>query len=101
MKFRNKIGKPLSFDLGGKHYDVEAGGECDVPDRIAYAVARHGLPLEPVKNEPKAVSKAVKLEPKAEQEPEQEEPLGLEADDEDLLDKLTRPDPPAKKKSGK
>jgi len=100
VKFRNKIDKPLSFDLGGKHYDVEVGGECDVPDRIAYAVEKHGLPLEPAKNEPKAVSKTIKLEPKAEPEPEQEESKAIEADDEDLLDKLTRPDPP-KKKSGK
>lgn len=48
MKFRNRLDVPLDFQLDGIRYQVEVGGTCDIPDRVAYAVAHSGLPLDQV-----------------------------------------------------
>jgi hypothetical protein len=51
MIFKNRAETPLSFSLGGKKYDVAIGGECDIPDHLAYAVTHMGLPLDGPKTE--------------------------------------------------
>lgn len=47
MRFRNTKEVALDFTLGGDRYQVPVGGTCEIPDRIAYAVVKHGLPLLP------------------------------------------------------
>lgn len=84
MRFRNAINKPLKFELGGNLYEVEVGGFCEVPDKISYAVKGHGLPLEPVEDEPQADAPVI-AEPKAS--------AVITAESDDLLEELTRPDP--------
>lgn len=47
MKFRNQRDHALAFELDGHRYDVEARASVEIPDRVAYCVALHGLPLAP------------------------------------------------------
>lgn len=47
MKFVNTSGVDLDFELAGTRYQVRPHETIDVPDRYAYAVAKHGLPLTP------------------------------------------------------
>ena len=55
MLFINTTENALRFQIcpGGEIYNVEPIGEVDIPDRYAYAVKLHGLPLEPVTAKPK------------------------------------------------
>lgn len=89
MKFVNRIDKPLSFDLGGDHYEVPVGGHCHVPERYAYAVKLHGLPLDPVEEPPAAPTKP---QPQPQAKPKATKAAKSEASDDDLLEELTRPD---------
>lgn len=52
MKFRNKTETALSFKLANVDYKVGVGEFVVIPDRYAYAVALHGLPLVEVTEEP-------------------------------------------------
>jgi hypothetical protein len=47
VKFVNTSGFDLDFVLADKRYQVPPHETIDVPDRYAYAVAKHGLPLTP------------------------------------------------------
>ncbi len=46
MMFKNRMQFPLSFDVHDTHYDVEIDGVVEIPDKYAYVVALHGLPLD-------------------------------------------------------
>lgn len=48
MLFLNATDKTLHFELDGVAYDVPTGATATIPDRIAYCVKLHGLPLTPV-----------------------------------------------------
>ncbi len=48
MRYHNTALAALSFTLRSQRYEVAAGGEVEIPDRLAYAVKARGLPLEPV-----------------------------------------------------
>lgn len=45
MKFANTSGMSLDFELHGKRYKLAPHETVEIPDRVAYAVGRHGLPL--------------------------------------------------------
>lgn len=60
MKFRNQRDHALDFELDAKRYIVDAFGTVEIPDRVAYCVALHGLPL----------SEDVTVEPMPEPTPE-------------------------------
>lgn len=60
MKFVNTKPHDLKFEIDGVVYEVPVGGSCEIPDRIAYVVAAHGLPMKPaaeVEEAPKAASR--------------------------------------------
>lgn len=44
MRFHNPTEHRLTFRIGGERV-VEPGAECEIPDRLAYAVKGYGLPL--------------------------------------------------------
>lgn len=64
MRFRNLCDHKLNFELDGVRYDVEGRSTVEIPDRVAYCVKLHGLPL--------AEDLPVEAEP--ETEPSQEKP---------------------------
>jgi hypothetical protein len=84
MKYKNKAGGEMNFTVGGQHYTVPQDGFCHIPDRFAYAVKAYGLLLEPL-GEPDY------FPPPVEAPQEIDVPDPDEA--EDLLEKLTAPDP--------
>ncbi len=45
IHFKSTAAAPLSFDLGGRHYDVPVEGEVSIPRRYAYAVEKRRLSL--------------------------------------------------------
>ena len=69
MKFVNLGEKPLKFDLGGAWYECAVAGEVDIPERVAFCVALHGIPLtpaaevEPAKAAPAIVAPGPELAP--------------------------------------
>lgn len=48
MNFRNQSGVDLDFEIGGVRYGVPVAGTVEIPDRVAYCVKLHGLPLAEV-----------------------------------------------------
>lgn len=48
MRFKSVATVPVHFIMDGVVYDLPVGGECDIPDEKAYAIAPMGLPLVPV-----------------------------------------------------
>lgn len=48
MKFRNRLDVSLKFSMHGRTHDVAPHGEWECPARLAFAVKRSQLPLEPV-----------------------------------------------------
>jgi hypothetical protein len=47
QRFVNVAGVALDFELGGVRYRVAIGATVEIPERVAYAVGKHGLPLAP------------------------------------------------------
>lgn len=47
MKFVNLSEKPLKFDLGGAMFECDVAGEVDIPEKVAFCVKLHGIPLTP------------------------------------------------------
>lgn len=47
MRFRNRTSDPLAFDFDARNaFTVEPGGYVEIPDRLAFCVKLHGLPLD-------------------------------------------------------
>lgn len=74
MKFVNLTQKDLAFEIHGKHYSVPVGGECEVPDRVAYCVKLHGLPLTPAADVEPAPKPVAVPEPEPMPGPVKDEP---------------------------
>lgn len=47
MRFQNTAPHDLKFEIDGVTYEVTVGGSCEIPGRIAYAIASRGLPMKP------------------------------------------------------
>lgn len=47
MKFVNLSDRPLKFDLGGVVYECDVANEVDIPEKVAFCVKLHGIPLTP------------------------------------------------------
>lgn len=73
MKFQNVTPHDLNFKINGVTYEVPVGESCEIPDRIAFAVALHGLPLKAIPPKP---APAVVEEAAPEPEPVDEAPKG-------------------------
>lgn len=73
MRFVNLSGRPLKFDLAGVVYECADACEVDIPEKVAFCVKLHGIPLtpaadvEPVKAAPVA-EPAPAVEPMVEPE---------------------------------
>ena len=48
MLFRNKADAEVKFKVGANKYKVAHGGTVNLPDNVAFVVAKRGLPLEQV-----------------------------------------------------
>lgn len=45
MRFHSTIDRTITFDIARQRYTVPPRGQVDIPDRVAYVVEAHGLPL--------------------------------------------------------
>jgi len=90
MRYKNATNAEMNFSIGGQTYKVPKGGYCHIPDRFAYAVKGYGLKLE-------SAGKPDYVPPPVEPVSEDGEP----ASDDDLMETLTKPDPPKNSRSGK
>lgn len=70
MKFVNLSEKPLKFDLGSEVYECGVACEVDIPEKVAFCVKLHGIPLTPSSDvEPAKPVDAPEPEPVPEPEP--------------------------------
>lgn len=75
MKYANLTDSTLRFTMSGVKYEVEAGGEVEIPDAFAYAVKGFGLPLVSSSEVTPVKPAAPKAEPAKVEEKPAEQPL--------------------------
>jgi hypothetical protein len=63
VKFVNLGDRPLKFDLGGVVYECAVAGSVEIPDRVAFCVALHGIKLTPASEVEPAAKPAPEPEP--------------------------------------
>lgn len=70
MKFVNLGEKPLKFDLCGEWFECEVAGAVEIPEKVAFCVKLHGIPLTPASEVEPAPAAAPVAEPEPVVEPE-------------------------------
>lgn len=88
-RFSNPTERPLRFELGAMRYELAPGEACDIPDELAYVVARRGMALVPAPDDAAPVRQPVAATPAPLPSPD------VEDEDDDASERAEAPDDPA------
>lgn len=69
MKFVNLGEQPLKFEILNVNYECAVAGSVEIPDKVAFCVALHGIKLTPASDVEPAAKPAPVVEPAPSPEP--------------------------------